>query len=103
MTPTSTSIGLTGADVDLTWADNPANAGGYEVHRSTAPYFTPDSDSLYETLSAYSTSYTDSGAAGSASENYTYIVRGLNNCGAPSGYEKRLGEFDFGLVPGSSE
>ena len=102
VTPTSTSISLSGINVDLTWADDPANAGGYEVHRSTSPYFTPDSGSVHgEILPAGSTSTTDEGAAGSAIENYTYILRGLSNCGVPSGFEKRLGEFDFGLVPGS--
>ena len=101
VTPGNMSISLSGADVTLSWDPDPANAGGYEVHRSTSPYFTPDSGSLWTTRPAGSASYTDVGAAGSASENYTYIVRGLNNCGAPSGYEKRLGEFDFGIVPGN--
>jgi len=93
----SASISLSGADVTLRWDPDPANAGGYEVHRSTAPYFTPDSGLLQTILAAGSSSYTDVGAAG---ENCSYIVRGLNNCGAPSGYEKRLGEFYFGIVPG---
>lgn len=100
VTPTSASIRLSGADVILRWDPDPANAGGYEVHRSASPYFAPDSGSLLTTRPAGSSSYTDFGAAGSASENYTYIVRGLSNCGALSGYEKRLGEFDFELVPG---
>jgi len=100
VTPTSASISLNGADVTLRWDSDPANAGGFEVHRSTSPYFTPDSGSLWTTLPVGSASYTDMGAAGSAGENYSYIVRGLSSCGAPSGYEKRLGEFDFGLVPG---
>ena len=100
-TPANTGISLSGADVDLSWTDDSANAGGYEVHRSTSPYFTPDSGSLEETRPAGSTSYTDEDATGSASENYFYIVRGISNCGAASDFEKRLGEFDFELVPGN--
>ncbi len=101
VTPGNMSISLTGADVQLSWDDDPANASGYEVHRSTSPYFTPDAGSLHQTLPAGSTFYTDAGATGSTSENYFYIVRGLSNCDAPSSYEKRLGEFDFELVAGS--
>ncbi len=101
VTPSNMSISLSGADVTLSWDLDPANTGGYEVHRSTSPYFAPDSGSLLTTEPAGSSSYTDVSAAGSAGENYTYIVRGLSNCGAPSGYEKRLGEFDFVLVPGN--
>jgi hypothetical protein len=80
------------------WADSAVVA---EVHCSTSPYFMPDAIMLHEILAAGSTSYTDVGGSGSTSENHFYIVRGLSNCGTPSGYEKRLGEFDFVLVPGN--
>lgn len=84
----------------LSWADDPANAGGYQVHRSTAPYFAPSTGTLRASRPAGSTSYTDAGAAGTAGVSYTYIVRGLSNCGAPSDYDRRLGVFTFGLTPG---
>jgi hypothetical protein len=96
-------ISLTGTlkhDVLLNWADDPANAGGYQVHRSTSPYFTPGAGTLLATRPAGSTSYTDAGAAETAGVSYTYIVRGLSNCGVPSAYSRRVGIFSFGLVPG---
>lgn len=97
------NIELTGAindDVLLSWVDEPANSGGYAVYRSQTPLFTPDAAALFATLPPGSTSTTDNGAAGSANENYYYIVRGLNSCGAASAYTQRLGVFDFGIVPG---
>jgi hypothetical protein len=103
-TPTQTDIDLTGAtetDVLLSWQNDAANTGGYEIHRSTAPYFTPDVSSLLATKPAGATQHTDSGAAGNASTNYFYIIRGKSSCGDISGFEKRLGEFDFTLIPGS--
>ena len=103
VTPTA-SIELTGAnnvDVLLNWDDDAANSGGYAVYRSQTPYFTPDAATLHTTLAAGSTSTVDNGAAGSASVNYFYIVRGLNSCGAASAYTQQLGAFDFGIVPGA--
>jgi CSLREA domain-containing protein len=84
----------------LSWADDPANASGYQVHRSKTPHFTPDTGTLQAARPAGSTSYIDVGAAGTAGARYFYIVRGLSNCGAPSDYDRRLGMFTFGLVPG---
>jgi len=97
-------IRLTGAqnhDVLLSWTDDPANVGGYQVYRSTSPYFTPGAGTLLATRPAGSTSYTDAGAAGTAGVSATYIVRGLSNCGVPSAYGRRVGTFSFGLVAGS--
>ena len=102
--PADNQIELTGtnnADVLLSWLDNPADSDGYEIHRSAAPYFTPDANSLHATEPAGATSHTDSGAAGNASANYYYVILGKNSCGDVSSFEKRLGEFDFTLVPGS--
>ena len=98
--PTNMSIGLSGTGIRLGWDPDPANTGGYEVHRNTDPYFTPGAGSLHETVPAGTDSTVDTGAAGSTTHNYFYIVRGISECDAPSGYDKRLGEFDFGLTPG---
>ena len=95
------TTGLGGAgntDVVLSWADAPANAGGYEVFRSTAPYFTADAGSWYPDLPAGATGTTDVGAAGSPANNHYYIVRGIGNCGTPSGNARRVGEFDFQIL-----
>lgn len=66
--------GLNGNDIVLTWATHAAN-DGYEVHRSTTPFFTPTPASLLTTLAADRTSYTDVGAASSTQLRYFYIVQ----------------------------
>ncbi len=102
--PADNEIALTGTDnqdVLLSWQDNSANTGGYEIHRSTAPYFTPDASNLHASVAAGSTSYTDSGAAGDPASNFFYVILGKNSCGDVSSFEKRLGEFDFALIPGN--
>jgi CSLREA domain-containing protein len=95
-------ISLTGTkeDVLLSWTDATANIGGYQVYRSTAPYFAPGAGTLRATLPWETPSYIDTGAARIAGVHYSYIVRGLSNCGAPSDYDRRLGVFSFRLVPG---
>ena len=93
--------GTNNTDVLLSWQDNPADTGGYDIHRSTAPYFTPDVNSILTSVAAGVTSYTDSNAAGDPASNHFYVIQGKNSCGDVSGFEKRLGEFDFTLVPGS--
>jgi hypothetical protein len=97
--PANASISLAGSDVVLAWDDDPAN-GGYVVHRDTDPYFVPGGISELATLPGGSAGYTDLGAAGSPGTDYFYAVLGINGCGAASGFEKRLGSFNFGLVPG---
>jgi hypothetical protein len=97
---TPARVGVNGADLQLSWTDNAANTGGYQVYRSAAPYFSPGNDTFVTGLTAGSTSYLDSGAVGSTS-NYTYIVHGVNGCGIASLDSPRVGLFHFTLVPGS--
>lgn len=89
----SPGIGVNGFDVELSWVGgNLAN-----IYRAeNDPYFAPGT----AVASGVSSVWTDSGAAGSPANNYTYILRGIDNCGE-SGNSQRLGEFDFAIVPGS--
>jgi hypothetical protein len=89
--------GVDGADLLLSWTDNAAaNEGGYQVYRSTMP----GPDTLVASLPVGSESYLDRGVINSTN-NYTYIVRGVNRCGTVSPYSPRVGLFHFPLVPGS--
>ncbi|MCA9951643.1 MAG: proprotein convertase P-domain-containing protein [Anaerolineales bacterium] len=99
VTPTS-SINLDGTNVDLAWVDAGANAGGYEIHRSATPYFTPQVATTITAVAAGSSTYADNGAAGSAATNYFYFIRALN-CGYSTFADsQQMGEFDFTIQPG---
>ena len=90
-----------GNDVVISWTDA-ANAAEYKIYRSTDPYFTPD-DATNLLATVTTASYTDQNAAGDASINYYYKVRGVDAC-APTdpNYVERVGEFDFTLIPGAN-
>ena len=97
---TAANLGDAPADVLLTWEDDPASVGGYDLYRSTQPYFSSEQGLQLTTLPAGTSSFTDTGAGGYMHINYFYLVVGLDSAGQPAGYEKHLGEFDFGLTPG---
>lgn len=97
---TAKGAGAEGADLLLSWSDNAANSGGYQMYRSAAPYFGPGNDTFLTGLPAGSTSYLDFGVV-SGTSNYTYIVRGVSVCGVASPDSQRVGLFHFPLVPGS--
>ena len=99
MVVTSARVGENSADLQLSWADNAANSGGYRVYRSMdAPYFNPGD--VWASLPAGSTFYIDPGAVNDM-DNYTYIVRGVNGNGIASPDSPRVGIFHFPVVPGS--
>ena len=89
-------------DVQLNWTDNPANLGGYAIHRSTTPYFTPSASTLEATLLAGSTFYLDTTSGlGSILNNYSYIVQSRNCDASLTVNSGELGDFDFGLASGT--
>ena len=90
------TISASGADIGLNWTDDAANAS-YEVHRSTAPFFTPLSGTLLLTLPGGTTAFTDTGAAGNVATNYFYQVQALNGDGSLSAGSNEVGEIDFAL------
>lgn len=89
-------------DTQLNWTDNPANLGGYTIHRSLTPYFAPGGGTLEATLPAGSTTYLDTvGGIGSIANNYSYIVQSRNCDASLTANSNELGDFDFGLEPGT--
>ncbi len=101
-TPTApaTSIALESDYVMLAWQHVVPNTA-YAVHRGTNPWFTPEPDTLRETVAwpfpaALIHEDTASGT-GDDTLNHFYVVLGLNQAG-DSAVSSRTGEFDFELV-----
>lgn len=87
------SISIAGGKVQLSWTPA-AGVSGYEVHRSTGPYFTPATPYASNASSPWTDQDTN---VGNASANYTYLVR-APGCTEPS--SQRVAEFDFELTRG---
>jgi hypothetical protein len=84
-----------GTTLVLHWSENSANMG-YDIYRSTAPYFTPDLTTKVGVSTGVS--WEDAARCGSAAVNYTYLVRAT--CIGAHADADRQGEFDFVLTPG---
>jgi hypothetical protein len=83
----------------VSWTHIAANAGGYEVYWSTAPYFTPDINGPdHAPVTAAPWNYTHTGVPG---VNYYYVVLGVNGVGEKSQISNRTGRFNFALVKGT--
>jgi hypothetical protein len=83
----------------LTWPALPADANGYQVWWSTAPYFQPSEAGASSTLLPPSS--TGLIRPASSGVNYTYIVQGINSLGQVSPFSKRTGQFLFPITPGA--
>lgn len=111
-----TSIRRSGDSLILSWpavttdtAGHDTLVTGYRVWRGTRPYFDPELPGCDCVLIATVTglSYTDGDAGGvdvvgDVNANYAYMIRAANAAGE-SAIGKRVGEFDFALVPGSQQ
>ncbi|MCS6844462.1 MAG: alpha-amylase family glycosyl hydrolase [Caldilineales bacterium] len=109
------AVAKQGNDVKLSWApvtqdtnNEPEVVTAYEVHRSTSPYFTPGPGTLLSTVTpgafgnpSGQITFTDAGAIGNPAQNYYYKVVAVNGAGKASAASNHVGEFDFGLVPGT--
>jgi hypothetical protein len=92
-------IARTTGGAELTWTHIAANANGYEVWWSTAPYFSPGADgSDHATVTMPPWTYTHAGAPG---VTYYYVVLGVNSAGQKSPISNRTGRFNFVLAPGN--
>ncbi|MCX6032013.1 MAG: C25 family cysteine peptidase [Chloroflexi bacterium] len=97
-------VQATGSSVELTWVHLPENTGGYQVGRSTRPYFLPDDPDAYKLSDVpapplgVTVSYTDTNALADAT-TYFYAVRGVNALGQ-SAVTQWSGKFSFDVVPG---
>jgi hypothetical protein len=101
------SISRSGNDVLLAWTHDPAFSS-YQVWRSTQIYFTPGAEcdnppagQVCAVVSAPDRSYTHTGAAADIANNHAYLLLGVTGAGQRSGPSNRVGEFGFGLTPGS--
>ena len=81
--------------VVLTWTTDPSHCS-YEIHRNPTPYFSPGPATLWATLPADATTYTDYLAARNVEINYFYIVR-AQPCAGGTADSGLMGEFDFPL------
>ncbi len=88
------SIAASNGDVILGWTPNGVNSG-YEIYRSTTPFFTPDGTTLLTTLGADATGYIDTGAAPTPSTGYYYIVRAV--AGATTADTAQVGALTYAL------
>ena len=91
-----------GSTVTLSWK-HVSQYSGYQVRRSTRPYFAWNDGAPAGTLtgpfSAQVAIDDDEGAIGNVGVNYFYMVRGVN-ADAATADSNRVGEFDFALAPG---
>jgi hypothetical protein len=101
------TISRSGDHVLLTWTHDPAFSS-YQVWRSTQIYFTPGAEcdnppagQVCAVVSAPDRSYTHTGAAADIANNHAYLLLGVTGAGQRSGPSNRVGEFGFGLTPGS--
>ncbi len=84
-------------DVDLSWSATDADS--YNIVRGlNDPYLNARGVLIGSTAD---TSYTDPSILGELANNYFYMVIAKNNCGSLSDRSNYVGEFDFGIVPGS--
>ncbi|MEM7119305.1 MAG: right-handed parallel beta-helix repeat-containing protein, partial [Chloroflexota bacterium] len=75
------------------------NEDEFLIYRSiNDPYFTPSTS--YDQIIGNLWADGDNDEIGNVAENHFYLVRGQNECGY-GGDSKRVGEFDFEIVPGS--
>ena len=99
MAPAVPALGilkLNATDVRLSWSAAPGVLG-YELRRKPAPYFVPAAPPYRATSALF---YDDLGALGNVAENHYYVVESACAGGFTSLPSKRVGEFDFKLVPG---
>jgi hypothetical protein len=104
--PAGLTIDRGGGDqVHLAW-DAAAGAAYYEVwYAANQPYFTPGADcdnpAPYGCAYVAGSSFTHA-SLGDPAQNYSYVVRSGNSCGAVSPVSSvRVGEFDYPVVPGN--
>jgi hypothetical protein len=87
--------------VELRWTQVGSNVTGYEVYRSTNPYFMPGgSDSQQIGGAGSEATFTDGSAFNLPLTSYYYAVLAVGAGGAKSPASNRVGVFSFTLAPG---
>lgn len=86
---------IANSSLQLSWE---SNSNGFHIYRATNdPYFAPNAVYATDDVSPWVDPDTDE--VGNVLENHTYLIRAVENCGE-SPDSKRIGEFDFLIVPG---
>jgi len=107
----ASGIGANLTDARLTWpkvdtdeeGTTPVTVVAYRVWRSESPYFVPNPDEPHGTVTTNldAPSFTDPGVVADKDFNYYYTVQAVSDAGLSSDFSNRVGEFTFGLTPGS--
>lgn len=99
----SVGIAPDGSHVYLDWQPGNGANQGYEVWRSTSPYFTPGGAGTTELQNGSMTYYTDASQAiiGGAADSFFYAVRSLNCDGSQTAMSAETAVFEFAIQPGT--
>ncbi len=89
---------LNSDDLRYNW-QNQGDYQHFQIWRSTSPYFAPAGNPLHD-ISAAPWWAPDFYRIGDPAINYYYVIRGVKPGGTTT--DQRVGEFDFGLIAGSS-
>ena len=92
-------INSDGSHAFLSWTDVDGTAG-YEIWRSTSPYFTPGEPNTTLLQEQMHGAYGDDWRIGNGTNDF-YRVRATNACGDYSPESNVTGEFEFALEPGT--
>jgi hypothetical protein len=89
----------------LSWTPGGSNNQGFQVWRSTAPYFTPGAPNSTLVVDGSMQRYDDEAvqSIGNPNDNYFYVVQSLNCAGNSNAtaVSNSMAEFDFSITPGS--
>lgn len=89
---------IEGDDLHLAWDDVSPNCS-YNIHRQTAPYYTPTAVSIHASLPD-SDSYTDSSIVAAATNQY-YFLEAVNCDGGETAVSNHTALFHFPIQPGT--
>lgn len=96
------TLAPSGSDLTLTWS--PVACGySYALYRFTSAFGDTTGATPHAIIPMQPTTYTDVGALGNPSTNYSYFLLPRNLMGQPFGNGTRFGEFDFSAdIPGAA-
>ncbi len=104
ISPVAPVLNLTAdaSDVLLNWTDDSANLGGYDIHRSSSPYFTPSlGNKLVPTRPPGTTSYPDENAITGSTLALFYKTNALSCDTSVSEESNQVAVFSYELITGT--
>ncbi len=88
------AINRSGNNLQLSWTTVPGSQG-YEVHRSSTPFFAPSAATLLQSFNSNTTTFTDVGVVGNVTVNHFYLVQAVN--GNQKSRSNEVGEIEYAL------